>query len=152
MRDSCRQEENETLLPLDTVLGLWRTVTVTKGVEVRRSSHQKQKNVITWRDVFSQTAKPPLSSSDKLFSAFFRLGMMGGDLSHWQLLAVADNFLPVDSHPVRPVHTTTFANDMTDKVLDEWLYTTCGNTEKDRKKPFVLIKKKKLSLKWKRKH
>lgn len=76
----------------------------------------------------------------------------GGDLSHWQLLAVADNFLPVDSHPVRPVHTTTLANDMTDKVLDEWLYTTCGNREKDRKKPFVLIKKKKLSLKWKRKH
>lgn len=80
--------------------------------------------------MFGQTAKPIPPSSSKLLGTFCRLGAME-DLSHWQLLAVADNFLPLDSHPVRPVHTTTLGNDMTDKVLGKWLYGPCGNMEKD---------------------
>lgn len=55
------------------------------------------------------------------------------DLSHRQLLAVADNFLPLDPHPVRPVHTTTLSNDMTDKVPAKLLYAMCGNMKKDEK-------------------
>lgn len=139
-------EENETLLPLNTQPGSWRTAKV-KGVEVRRISQLN--NLITWRDMLSQTAKPTPPSADKLLSAFCRLGAME-DLSHRQLLAVADNFLLLDSHPVRPVHTTTLSNDMTDTVLCKWLYAMCGDTEKDekskKKKPFVLIKKQKLLL------
>lgn len=64
-------------------------------------------------------------------------------LSHRRLFVVADNFLRLDSHPVRPVHTTTLSNDMTDKVLGKWLHAVCGNMERDKKKPFVLDEKAK---------